>query len=314
MTMKKFTLKDQGEFHYAIGPHNEPKLILDPGESLIVETEDASSGQIRKPTDRRDYTKAPYSNPQSGPFYVNGAEKGDSLVVDLLDIRPLIGQGVTRLQKWWWYLGHKQSSEIMSGFLRPEIPDGARVLRIDGNRVYFDQLELPCTPMIGTIGTAPELESISTYLPGPHGGNMDLPCVAAGCRLYLPVHVPGALLHLGDAHAIQGEGEISGVAVEMPARVTLKVDLLKGGGTQWPRIENGDSIMGVGCTGPGRTLEDAIRLAYVNLSGWMEEFGMDRWDAWELCSFLGKLTLGNIWCVAAGFPKQYLPSAGSTRK
>ncbi len=92
--------------------------------------------------------------------------------------------------------------------------------------------------------TSPELEAVSTYLPGHHDGNMDLPCVTNGCRLYFPVKVPGALLHLGDAH--------------------------------------------------------------VNLNLWREEYGNNRWDAWELCSFLGKITIGNIWCVAAGFPKKYL--------
>ena len=309
--MKKFTLKDQGEFCYSIDPKNKPRMYLDPGETLIVETEDASSGQIRKLADKRDYKKAPYSNPQSGPFYVNGAEKGDTLVVELLKIVPSIGQGITRLQKWWWYLGHKETTQTISEFLRPDIPDGSRIMPIENETVYFDQLAMPYRPMIGTIGTAPELEAVSTYLPGHHGGNMDLPCVTNGCRLYFPVKVPGALLHIGDAHAIQGEGEISGVAVEMPSEVTLKVDLMKNKAIDWPRIENDEYIMGVGCTGVGRTLEDAIRLAYVNLALWMEEYGIDKWDAWELCSFLGKVTLGNIWCVAAGFPKKYLRQSQS---
>ena len=109
---------------------------------------------------------------------------------------------------------------------------------IEKDRVYFDQLALPYRPMIGTIGTAPELEGISTYLPGHHGGNMDLPCVTTGCKIHFPVKVPGALLHIGDAHAIQGEGEISGVAVEMPSEVTLNVDLVKNKAIDWPRIEN----------------------------------------------------------------------------
>jgi len=304
--MKKFTLKDQGEFYYSIDPKNKPRMYLDIGETLIIETEDASSGQIRKLTNKRDYKKAPYSNPQSGPFYVNGAEKGDTLVVELLKISPSIGQGITRLQKWWWYLSHKESAQTISDFLQPNIPDGLRIMPIEKDTVYFDQLALPYRPMIGTIGTAPELEAVSTYLPGHHGGNMDLPCVTNGCRLYFPVKVPGALLHLGDAHAIQGEGEISGVAVEMPSEVTLKVGLIKNKAIDWPRIENDEYIMSVGCTGVGRTLEDAIRLAYVNLNLWMEEYGINRWDAWELCSFLGKVTIGNIWCVAAGFPKKYL--------
>jgi len=180
--MKKFTLKDQGEFYYSIDPKNKPRMYLDIGETLIVETEDASSGQIRKLTNKRDYKKVPYSNPQSGPFYVNGAEKGDTLVVDLLKISPSIDQGITRLQKWWWYLSHKESAQTISDFLQPNIPDGLRIMPIEKNTVYFDQLALPYRPMIGTIGTAPELEAVSTYLPGHHGGNMDLPCVTNGWR------------------------------------------------------------------------------------------------------------------------------------
>ena len=304
--MKRLTLRDQGELYYSISSQNKPRMYLDPGETVIVETEEASSGHIRKLTDKRDYEKVPYSNPQSGPFYINGAEKGDTLVVELLNISPTIGQGITRLAKWWWYLGHRESNQAMADFLQPIIPDGLKIMPIKKDIVYFDKLTLPYKPMIGTIGTAPDLEAISTYLPGHHGGNLDLPCITNGCKLYLPVKVPGALLHIGDAHAIQGEGEISSAAVEMPAEVTLKVDLIKNKDLDWPRIENDEYIMSVGCTGVGRTLEDTIRLAYVNLSRWMEEYGVNRWDAWELCSLLGKITLGNIWSIAAGFPKKYL--------
>jgi acetamidase/formamidase len=135
---------------------------------------------------------------------------------------------------------------------------------------------------------------------------MDLPCLTTGCKIHLPVKVDGALLHVGDVHAVQGEGEISGTALEMPATVTLKVNLIKHKDLLWPRLENEDYIMGIACTGTGRTLEETIRLAYVNVVEWMEEYGMDKWDSWLLCCFLGKVTLGNIWAVAAGFPKNHL--------
>ena len=304
--MKKLTIDDQKEFYYSISPQNKPRLYIDIGETIIVETEDASSGHIRKLGDKRDYVKIPYSNPQSGPIFVNGAEKGDALVVEVLKISPKIGQGITRLAPWWSYFGHRESNILMSNFVESHVPDGLKIIPIKGKKVYFGKLALPYNPMIGTIGTAPELEGISTTFPGPHGGNMDLACITHGCKLYLPVKVKGALLHLGDAHAIQGDGEISSVAVEMPAEITIKIDLVKEKAIEWPRVEDNNSIMCVACTGTGRSLEETIRLAYVNLTGWMQEYGMDKWEAWELCSLSGKITLGNIWCVAAGFPKKYL--------
>jgi acetamidase/formamidase len=304
--MKRLSLKKQEDLCYTISPFNKPKLKVNAGETIVIETEDAWSGQIRKLSDRRDYKKMPYTNPQSGPIYINDAKKGDTLAVEIKDVRPRIKQGGTFIAKWWWYLGHLQSNFTISNFLNVKIPENLKIMKIKNGKLYFNKLALPYKPMIGTIGTAPDIEAISTYLPGPHGGNMDLPCITSGSKLYLPVKVKGALLHLGDVHAIQGEGEISGIAAEMPAKVTVKIDLIKGKEIEWPRLENDDYIMAIACSGVGRGLEDAIRLAYVNLVGWMEEYGIDKWDAWELCSLLGKVTVGNIWTVAAGFPKKYL--------
>lgn len=307
MKVKRLTLAQQGRLHYALSPFNEPKLTVKPGETVVVETEDAFSGQIRSEKDRRDMKAMPFSNPQTGPIRVEGAERGDTLLVDIKDIRPMTKQGATRIPSWWWYLG-TEGSATFSQFLNLELPHGTRICPIKDGKVYFsDGIVLPYEPMIGTIGTAPEIEAISSYLPGPHGGNMDLPDIRIGNRLYLPVHVTDALLYLGDVHATQGDGEICGTAIEMPAESTLAIDLVKGKAVNWPRIESPDYLMAVATSGSGRPLEEAVRIAFMELILWLErEYGFDRWDAYQLCTQVAKVRLGNLWTVAAKFPKKYL--------
>lgn len=293
---------------YAISPYNEPRLTIDPGDTVVIETEDAFSGQIRKEGDRRDLAKVPYSNPQSGPIYVEGAGRGDMLKIKIVDIKPLIAQCATRNSAWWWYLGSVETSLTTSKFLNIDLPHGTRICKISDGQVHFNEkIVLPFQPMIGVIGTAPELEAVSTYLPGPHGGNLDLPDVTIGNTIYLPVQVPGALLHVGDVHAAQGDGEFSGVALEMPAELTLEIDLVKSRSIRWPRIESSEYIMAVSASDSGRTLEDTIRLAFIELILWMEtEYGFNRWEAYQLCTFLARVRLGNFWTVATKFPKKYL--------
>jgi acetamidase/formamidase len=164
-------------------------------------------------------------------------------------------------------------------------------------------------PMIGTIGVAPEFETISSLTPGPHGGNMDCPDVCIGNKIMLPVYVKGALLFLGDIHAVQGDGEISGSAVEVPAECVLKVDVIKGKQISWPRIESKEYIMTVGS---GRPLEDALRIAFTELILWLEEeYNFDKFEAYQLCSQVAKVRVAQMvdpqYTMVAKFPKKYLP-------
>jgi len=309
--MKKLTLKKQGELVYTLSRYNPPTIQIDSGETILVETEDAWTGQVRKEGDRRNYNNMPYGNPQSGPVYVKGAEAGDSISVKILDIQPTIGQGCTRTPSYWWYIGSVEQ-RALENFLNPKLPENIKICIIRDGIVYFsDRYQLPYEPFIGTIGTAPALESISSGDPGNHGGNMDLLDVCIGNTIYLPVHVDGALLHLGDVHAIQGEGEITGNGVEMPSTCKLSICLLKGKTIPSPRIESPEYIMAISNSGIGRSLQDAIRLAYIHLVFWMEEdFGIDRSDAFQLCAQVGRISLGNLWSVAAKFPKKYLEKKG----
>lgn len=305
--MKRVSFRDVG-LKYAFRPHDEPVARVEPGETLLLESEDACSGQIRKKGDHRDCGKIPYGNPIVGPIYVDGAEKGNTLAISIKEIKPLIGRGVT-------YMSESNENYIASlpifKFMRVTLPREPKICRIEGGVVHFsDRVAIPYKPMVGTIGVAPLLEAeaaSSSVLPGKHGGNMDLPDVAPGSTIFLPVYHNGALLYAGDVHAAQGDGEISGTAVEMAAETKIKVDLLKGEPISWPRIETEGEIRSVATTSAGRTLEDTIRTAFLELVLWMEEkYGLDRFEGLMLCSQVGMIRIGNLWSVAAGIEKKYL--------
>ena len=137
---------------------------------------------------------------------------------------------------------------------------------------------------------------------------MDLPDMGPGSITYLPVRVEGARLFIGDAHACQGDGEICGTAVEYSSVTTIHVDLIKDWHLDWPRLENERVIMAIGSTRP---LEDATRIAYVELVKWLEaEYGYDRWDAYMMLSQCGRVRLGNVvdpkYTVGAAIDKHYL--------
>ena len=140
---------------------------------------------------------------------------------------------------------------------------------------------------------------------------MDLKEVSEGNTLYLPISVPGALLHLGDVHAAQGDGEVCGTALEMPATVTIKIDLIKNKTIERPRIKSRDHIM---CIATGNPMERSVARAYSDLFIWMEEdFGVDRWDAYSLCTQVGEISVGYflIGTVATKIRIQYVEQASS---
>jgi acetamidase/formamidase len=249
----------------------------------------------------------PFSNPVMGPIYVEGAEKGDALAVKIIDIRPRIDQGATRIPSWWWYLCD-QSKYAYQNFLGVNLPHGTRICPIRDGKVIFDHKHaLPYAPMIGTIGTAPEIESVSSEKPGPHGGNMDVPDVACGNTLYLPVNVNGAYLYMGDAHATQGDAELCGTAIEIPAEIEATLEVIKKKQIGWPRIDAPEFIAAIACSGAGMPLDETVRIAFVELIHWLEDdYGFDRWDAYQLCTQIAKANLGNIWTIVAKFPKKYL--------
>lgn len=286
-----------GPLYYEFSRHNEPRLRIAAGESVLVETEDAFSGQIRTADDRRDKTKVPFGNPQTGPLWIEGAEPGDALAVTIGEIRPRDGQCATRTA----------DPHQLCEWLGTDCPHGTHICPIrDGVIHWSDTLTIPYAPMLGCMGTAPATGVPTTHPAGPHGGNMDICEVRPGSTVYLPVFVEGGFLYLGDAHAAMGHGELSATGLEMPAETQITVNLLKGKKLNGPRIETPEEIMTVvtGCP-----MERSIAQAYAELILWMEQdYGWNRWRAYDLLTHVGQVSVGYyaIGTVATKVAKRYV--------
>ncbi|WP_207482456.1 acetamidase/formamidase family protein [Arenibaculum pallidiluteum] len=287
------TEKTQGKYHYVYGPYAKPVLTVQPGAVVSAETHDAFEGAIKSETDRpSEKLNFPYLNPQNGPIYVEGAEKGDTLAVYIKSIVPRGPQpcGTTCLIPEFGGLVGTGDTALLNA----PLPEKVRKVEVDPVKgvKWSDKITLPYEPFIGTIGTSPEIEAITSLQPDYYGGNMDLPDVAPGAVIYLPVNAPGALLYLGDCHAAQGDGELCGVALEHPTVTTVQIDLIKGWRFKWPRLETAERIMTIGS---GRPMEDAARIAYRELVRWMAaEYGFDELDAYMLLTQAGRVRLGNM--------------------
>ena len=292
--MKKLPI---GPLYYEFSRHNEPRLHITPGETVLVEAEDAFSGQIRTNDDRRDKAKKPYGNPQTGPIWIEGAEPGDALAVKIEEIVPSIGQCATRTS----------DPRQLAEWLGDDCPHGVHVCPIRDGQIYWsDDITIPYTPMLGCIGTAPDTGVPTTGPAGPHGGNMDIIETCPGNTVYLPVFVPGGYLYLGDAHAAMGHGELSASGLEMPSETKITVDLIKDRNLPGPRIESPTEIMTVAT---GCPMERSTAQAYAWLILWMEEeFGWDRWKAYDILTHVGQISVGyyQIGTVAAKIAKRYL--------
>lgn len=282
---------------YEFSRHSTPRAEISSGESLIVESEDALSGQLRVPTDLRDKTTMPWSNPVNGPFAIRGAVPGDALAVYIESIEPLIGQCAT-------YTG---SPRMLTEWLGPDVPPGTRICPIRNGQIeWSDTVKIPYAPMLGCIGTAPNWGVPTTIPAGNYGGNLDLVEVRPGNTVYLPVFVPGGYLYLGDAHAAQGHGELSATALEMPARTTIRVELIKAAMLSGPRIESPTELMAVAVALP---IERAIAESYAKLILWLEsDYGWNRWQSYDLLTQVGQISIGyyTTGAVAAKVARQYI--------
>ena len=288
-----------------LSPFNKPIASVKLGEEVEIETWDAFGGCVKHGQTRVEATerriKVPV-NPITGPIHVEDAEPGDSLTVEIIGIE-LPGSGATTINPGFGSL------EGWLNLMTPrtkisEISAGKVLYKTDGGRV----IQVLTDPFIGTIGNSPVYEAINTLTPGPHGGNMDCPDIHPGNTLILPVNQPGALFGLGDVHAVQGDGEVGGSAIEIPAVVKLRFGLRKGYTIAWPRIESTDEIMTV-CS--AKPLEDAAKLAFRELVKWMVvDYGWSRDDAYMFLSIAAKARIAQIvdplYTVVAKLSKRYL--------
>jgi len=285
-----------------------PALHIKPGDRVITTTID-SGGR-----DASDSKVADGPNPQTGPFFVDGAEPGDMLVVTL-----------NRLEL-------NRTTARMGGLLAPYAVDPAflraraerrteqetwtldkakGVARTTSPGMKPGTIELPLAPMIGCIATAPRNnEAFTATTPGRFGGNMDYVGVTTGAKVMLPVAVPGALLFLGDAHARMGEGEVVGTGLETSMEVEFTVDLVKRKAIAWPRLENDDYIM---VLGSARPLIEALQHADTEMLTWlMEDYGFDERSASILMGQALQIDVANVvdpnFTVVAKIRKKFLPT------
>jgi acetamidase/formamidase len=285
------TVEQKGEHSFAFNRYLEPIARVNPGEEIVLHTEDCFKGLVVKEDDYPETVlkNAGHLNPQTGPLYIEGAEPGDTLKVHILNIEPDRDWAVSCVQKPLGGLTPNKFTRMLNAPLDEKI----WIYRFDkeGMLRHDDFLRFPWKPFLGTIATAPDLEVVSSLTPFENGGNMDTPDTCPGNIIYLPVSVNGAYFFTGDCHANQGQGELCGVALEIAAKVTLKFEVIKNKKTTWPRIESPDEYMVVGSARP---MEDAARIAYAELIEWMTELGWDRLDAYQALTQAGKLYCANM--------------------
>jgi amidase len=223
---------------WAFGPDLTPVLEVDPGTIVTLETNDCFTGQIQSEANLITEIDLGRVNAATGPIAVRGAEPGDSLVVELLEVRPS-GKGFATLMPGVGQL-HKQVASPLT-----------QVFSVEGDVVHMtDRISFPLRPMVGVIGVATETESASNVYAGEHGGNLDNHLHGPGATVYLPVRQPGGMLAIGDMHAAMGDGEVCFTGVEIAGEVTVRVGLLKGKQGRWPVTELADSWVVHGTAGP----------------------------------------------------------------
>jgi amidase len=231
---------------YSFSSRHKPVEYVKPGELLLLETEDAFGGQIRKEEDSIDELDWSRVDGATGPVFVEDAEVGDTLVVEILDIKVENEGAIVTVPKYG-ILGEKRFSP------------STKIVRISSGHVYFNEsVRVRVNPMIGTIGVAPESGEIPSGSLGRHGGNMDVKELTSGTKLYLPVFVEGALFAAGDMHAVQADGELCISSVEVAGEALLKFNIIKGKKPEWPILETRDWYAFLTC---GRTLDEAATFA-----------------------------------------------------
>jgi amidase len=267
---------------------DQPVLHVAPGDTIITTTVDAWGQDVYG----AKVTSGP--NPETGPFFVAGAEPGDTLVVHIERLSPTRETGLTR-------------SALAANVIDPDLvrflpANDVIEWRIDlsANLAYPGglvsgraQRAYPMAPMLGCLGVAPGGgQIISSATSGPHGGNMDYRGFKPGCTAYFPVLRPGALFCLGDGHALQGDGEIIGTGIETTFEVQFRLDLIKNKRIHWPRGENETHIFTIG---NARPLEEALQHATSEMAAWLQEdYQLDASSAAVLMGMVVEYEVGNV--------------------
>src|SRR5580658_9169087 len=294
------------KFYNTFSGAHDPVLRIKPGDHVITSTIDARG------VDSAGVQRGQGPNPETGPFFIEGAEPGDTLVVHLLRLETNRATG---------YSGTLLAPYAADpAFLRAEglrepktliwqLDKKMGVARLESADFKPGRLELPLRPMLGCVGTAPPGHAaIPTSTPDNFGGNMDYNGMNAGVTLMLPVFEPGALFFLGDGHARQGDGEVTGGAIETSLDVEFSVELQKGKKIGWPRLENDDYIMVLGSS---RSLVEALQHANTEMQRWlMADYGFDERGSSLLMGQAMESDIANVvdleFTIVAKMRKRYL--------
>lgn len=281
---------------YAMSAANKPVLHVEPGAQIKFETWDALYGQIKNVDDSLNSLDWNNVNPATGPVYINGAKPGDilSIKIDKIDVDDT---GVVICGTKMGVLGN-----ILQGNTSKIIPIK------DGMAHFSNSIQLPLNKMVGVIGVAPKEGGISCGVPDLHGGNMDCKEIKEGATVLLPINVPGALLALGDLHAVMADGEIGVSGLEVSGSVTVTVDVIKGKSLPLPMILNDSHVMTLASH---EDLDIAVDMAVTNMVDYLtQQEGFVLEDAVMLASLVGDVRICQVVdpkkTVRVEFPRKYL--------
>lgn len=256
-----------------------PILEVTAGDLVTVETADCFSGQIQDPATLVGDIDRSGANPATGPIAVQGIRPGDTLAVDVIDLRPA-SRGVTATAPGMGILG--------------DIVPAARthIVPVEGGVVHIGAATVPFSPMIGVIGVAPERGAVSTVVPGPHGGNLDTLLISKGSTVYLPVFHDGALLAMGDMHAAMGDGEVSGTGIEVSGTVTVRLRTVRQSPLAWPWLETPHTWA---VMVSGTDLTELVRLASKEMVDFLSRrLECDFVDAYMVCGAAMRLAICQV--------------------
>jgi amidase len=310
--------------YYRTFSHTHPVLKrIKPGEVIVTKTVDSAG------LDAKDVKQSEPFNPLTGPFFVEGAEPGDALVVRLNRVRLNRDWGWSGYRLGLFSLTPEMVEHVYPNDIHPDlvikgrntivpwdIDRKANTVRLRTPKSQVHNLEFPAQPMLGCIGVAPAGDFAPTSGPsGPYGGNLDYNKIGEGAIVYLPVYHPGGLLFLGDGHALQADGEPTGTGIETSMDVEFSVELKKGAKLTGPRVETTDEIISIGSQPEfASALDNGLKMATADMVGWLVgEYSMEPWAAHLLIGYQARYDVVTVaGSMAVCLPKNRLPKRPET--
>ncbi|HYB03654.1 MAG TPA: acetamidase/formamidase family protein [Nitrososphaerales archaeon] len=314
--MSRFNVIKRDTYHYQWGKSHKPVLYVKPGDRVRFEVNEVMTGQFSQKSKAEDMSNMDFSKlyPLAGPVYVEGAEPGDALVVNIEMVKPA----------GWGWTGIMPGFGLLEEFTTPEL----FIWNLRGNRKYASfvkKIPVPLNPFCGVLGVAPPEDGFFDVAPpGRHGGNLDVRHLTKGSILMLPIWNKGALFSTADVHAGQGDGEVCISAIECPGDVTITFDLKKNAQLESPCYFSKPLFLPnagyFGTTGISPDLMVATKQAVRNMISFLEKnLGLTRGQAYMLCSVIGELRIHEIvdkpnWVVGMMMPRSLIKEDRPSRK